>query len=61
MELVLPYAVKRKIPLIIGTAGGSGSNVHLEWMKEFIEEFAREQGISLRMAIIRSEVTKEYV
>ncbi|MGI6702989.1 MAG: acyclic terpene utilization AtuA family protein [Clostridia bacterium] len=61
VELVLPYAVKRKIPLIIGTAGGSGSNVHLEWMKEIIEEIAREQGISLRMAIIQSEVTKEYV
>jgi hypothetical protein len=61
VELVLPYAVKRKIPFIIGTAGGSGGNAHIEWMKKIIEEIAREQGLSLRMAIIESEVTKEYV
>jgi len=58
---VLPYAVRRKIPLIIGTAGGSGGNVHVEWMKKIIEEIAEEHGLSIRMAIIESEVTKEYV
>ncbi len=61
VELVLPYAVRRKIPLIIGTAGGSGGNVHVEWMKKIIEEIAEEHGLSIRMAIIESEVTKEYV
>jgi hypothetical protein len=61
VELVLPYAVERKIPLIIGTAGGSGGNAHVQWMREIIEEIAKEQGLGLKIAIIQSEVTKEYV
>jgi len=61
IELVLPFALERKIPFIIGTAGGSGGNVHVDWTKEIIEEIAAEKGLSFKMAIIRTEVTKEYV
>ncbi|MBA1336165.1 MAG: 3-methylaspartate ammonia-lyase [Firmicutes bacterium] len=61
VELVLPYALNKKIPLIIGTAGGSGGNVHVQWMREIIEEIAIEQKLSFKMAIIQSEVTREYV
>jgi hypothetical protein len=61
LELVLPYAKSRNIPFVIGTAGGAGGNVHLQWAKDIIEQIAKEKRISLKMAIIQSEVTKEYV
>jgi hypothetical protein len=61
VELVLPYALEKKIPFIIGTAGGSGGNVHIKWLKDIIKEIAVEKQLSFKIAIIESEVTKEYV
>lgn len=61
IELVLPYAVENKIPFVIGTAGGSGGNVHVEWLREIIIEIAEEKKLNFRMAIVETEVTKQYV
>ena len=61
VELALPYAIEKKIPFIIGTAGGSGGNVHVNWLREIIEEIAKEHDLSFRMAVIETQVTKEYV
>ncbi len=61
VELALPYAIEKKIPFIIGTAGGSGANVHVKWLREIIEEIAKERGLRFRMAVIETEVPKEYV
>ena len=40
VELVLPRALERKIPFIVGTAGGSGADVHVQWLREIVEEIA---------------------
>ena len=50
-----------KIPVIVGSAGGSGAAPHLAWCQEIIEEIAREEGLSFRMAVIPSDVPKELV
>jgi len=47
--------------LIIGTAGGSGAGVHVQWTRTIIEEIAQANHLSFTMAIIETEVTKEYV
>jgi len=59
--LALPEALKRGTPFIIGTAGGSGAEPHLKWNREIIEEIAREKGLHFKLAIIHSEIEKEYV
>ena len=51
----------RKVPVIVGTSGGAGGDAHLQWMREIVEEIARENGLHFRMALIHSEQTKEYV
>ena len=61
VELVLPWALEKKIPLIVGTADGAGSDVHLQWMREIVEEIAVEKGLKFKMALIQTEVTAEYV
>ena len=61
IELALPWALEKKIPFIIGTAGGSGSDVHVEWAKEIIEEIAAEKKLNFKMAVIRTEVSADYV
>lgn len=61
VEMVLPYALRKRIPFIIGTAGGSGANAHVKWLQEIIEEIAFEKGLRFKMAVISSEVSREYV
>jgi len=61
IELVLPETLKRGIPFIIGTAGGSGGEPHLRWNREIIEEIAREKGLHFKLALIHSEIEKGYL
>jgi len=61
LEIMIKAALKAGIPVIIGTAGGSGGDPHLAWNEKIIEEIARENGLSFRMALIHAEVPKEVV
>lgn len=55
-------AVKeRGIPLLIGTAGGSGAAVHLAWCEEILREAARIEGVDAVLAVISADVPKEMV
>jgi hypothetical protein len=58
---MLGRAVKAGIPLIIGSAGMSGSDAGLQWLAGIVRELAREQGLHFRMALIHSELTKDVV
>lgn len=61
LALMIPAGLKRKIPVIIGTAGGSGADSHLRWTEEIIEEIAREQKLNFKMAVISAEISHETV
>lgn len=61
VELALPLAIENRVPFIIGTAGGSGSEVHLHILKSIIEEIATEKGLNFKMAVIYTDVTPEYI
>ena len=45
LSLALPKALSHKAPFIIGTAGGAGSKVHVDWVKDIISEIAEELGL----------------
>jgi len=61
IELSLPSALERKIPYIIGSAGTAGGDAHIEIVKEIISEISKDKNLNLKMAIIHSEITKEYL
>ncbi|MDR0378029.1 MAG: DUF1446 domain-containing protein [Spirochaetaceae bacterium] len=61
LELMLKAGVPNKIPVVIGTAGGSGAEPHLAWCREIIEEIARESGLHFKMAVIHAELEKPYI
>lgn len=61
LELMLLAGVPRGIPIVIGTAGGSGGDRHLAWNREIIEEIAKEQGLHFKMAVIHAEIPKDQV
>lgn len=47
------------IPLLIGSAGGSGARVHTEWTLDIIREIAAEMGWRARVAVIWSDIANE--
>ncbi|MCL2557242.1 MAG: DUF1446 domain-containing protein [Treponema sp.] len=59
LRIMLRAGIKGGIPVCIGTAGGSGARAHVAWNREIIEEIAREEGLSFRMAVIQAEVEKD--
>lgn len=57
LERLLQARAQAGIPLIIGTAGGSGARPHLEWTLGIIQEIAREQNASFRIGVIPADFT----
>ena len=61
LEFVLPDAVGRKIPFIIGSAGTSGGEPHISRDIKLIKQIAREKNLHFKIAVIHSEVSKDYI
>lgn len=61
LEIMLEAGVKEGIPVVIGTAGGSGGEPHLNWCREIVEEIAREKDLHFKLAVIHAEFAKEAV
>lgn len=60
-EIMMTCAVKAGIPLIIGSAGTSGSDAGLAWMVAIVREIARERDLHFKLAVIHSELSREVV
>lgn len=61
LSLILPEIKKRHIPLIIGSAGGSGAKPHVDSTLEIIAEIARENDLEFNVAVIYSDLTTEFM
>lgn len=59
LKLMLRAGVERKIPVVVGTAGGSGADAHLEWCLEIVREIAKEEDLHFKLALVNSELDKE--
>lgn len=47
------------IPLIVGSVGGAGSGVQVDRTANLVREIAREEGLKLKLATIRSDIPVE--
>jgi len=61
LRYMIREGVKNNIPVVVGTAGGSGASVHLEWCRQIVLEIAREEKLSFKMGVIPSDVSKDTV
>lgn len=61
LKLMIKAGVERKIPVVVGTAGGSGAEPHLDWTVEIVREIAREENLSFKLAVIHAEFDKSVV
>jgi len=58
---LLVAAVGAGIPLIVGSAGGAGGNLHVQGVAALVRRIAGQEGLSFRMATISAEVDKAQV
>jgi hypothetical protein len=49
------------IPVIVGSAGGAGSRRHVDWTADIVREIAREEGLTLKLAVIYADIPRERV
>lgn len=61
LALILPHIKERNIPLVIGSAGGSGAKAHVESVLDIIGEIAREQGREFKVAVIYSDLDADFM
>ncbi len=61
LSIVLPAVLKEKVPFIIGSASTAGGEPHIQKTLGILKELAAENGYKFTVAIIRSEVDKEYI
>ncbi len=59
LEAMLVAGRRLRVPVIVGTAGGSGAETHLNWCLEIIREIARDHRLSFKMAVIGAEIPKQ--
>src|SRR3954451_5438917 len=61
LRLMLNAAIRRGIPLIIGTSGGAGGAPHLDLVAGMAREIARQDGLHFKMALIQAEQDKDSI
>jgi hypothetical protein len=59
LRLMLAAGAAAGIPVIVGSAGTSGTDNGVDWVAGMVEEIARDQGLRLRIARIYSEQSVE--
>ena len=59
VEVILVQARRGGIPVIIGSAGGSGGDSNLAWLADIVRDLASEHNLHFRLAEIRAEQSKD--
>lgn len=59
LDIVLSECVRRKIPFITGTAGGSGAKPHVDLTTGIIREIAQTRGLRFNLGVIYSDIGKD--
>jgi hypothetical protein len=61
LSLMLRAGQKANIPVMIGSAGTAGGDVHVDWVLEIAREIVAEHRLTLRTAVIYVEQDKTYL
>jgi len=61
MEYMIKAGVELGIPVIIGSAGGSGADSHLNWNVDIVLEIAREQRLTFKLGVISAQISNATV
>ena len=57
--IIIKAGLEKNIPVLIGTAGGSGAKPHLQWCMEIVDEVLCDLGRRARVAEIASDQNRD--
>jgi hypothetical protein len=61
LEIIVEAAVDASIPVIIGSAGGSGALPHVEWTRSILEEIAAKKRLRFTSAVLHADISSHDV
>lgn len=61
LAIMIQAGLKHKVPVLVGSAGGSGAKPHLDWQLKIVYEIAKEYDLHFKMAIIEADFDKDFV
>ena len=61
LEPALLAAREKNIPLIIGSAGGSGARPHVDFFCNILLDLAKKNKLSFKLAVIYSDLDKDFI
>jgi hypothetical protein len=61
LRIMLLGARRIDVPLLVGSAGTAGGDVHLDWFCDIVHEIAAEEGLSFKLAKIHAEQKQDYL
>ncbi len=56
LTFMLKAGYQNRIPVLVGSAGGSGAEKHLLWTLDIVKEIAKENGLHFKIAVIHAEI-----
>ena len=59
LALMVTAGFEHKIPVMLGSAGGSGSDAQVDWVLDILDEICREHDIAPKVCVIRTQQTKD--
>lgn len=61
LSLFVEHGVKAHIPVVIGSAGGAGARVHVQWTLDILEDVLRDAGVAAKVAVVYADIPHEMV
>lgn len=61
LRLMMKGGAELRVPVILGSCGFGGGDAGVDWMRDIALEIAREEGLTRRIALIRSEQDRDYL
>jgi hypothetical protein len=59
LALMVTAGNAHNIPVMIGSAGGSGSDAQVDWVLDILDEICRENALDPKICVIRTEQAKD--
>ena len=59
LRLMIKGGVENHIPVLLGSAGTSGGDPHVDWTMELVREIAQEEHLHFKVAEIKTEINNE--
>lgn len=61
LQMFVEYGLKQKIPVVIGSAGGAGAAVHVQWTLDILNDVLKDAGVTANVAVIGADIPHEAV